>query len=1231
MNTTTTKPLKILYWNARGFLKHKEDIERALSNIDMLVCVESLLQPKISNINFSGFVNYRLDRTYSTGGGTILLIRSNLAYREIKNFDVPHETFEICGIQITNVNPVFSLIACYRAPGPIFTLEQWERLFVNIKKEKNCIFMGDFNAHHISWNCNKTDTNGENLLECIDKNDLFIHNSDSYSHIDTTSISNIDLILSSNNIAEKIDVQVNDETWGSDHYPIYVNVSLERHIYHKKSHKIRSTQTNWNNVVQQLDTSYEKFLSNNYDNLSASHKYEYFVNHLTEIITGNTPKKKFVNIKIHRNPAPWWDEECSEVKRQRKAAFRIWERSKDLSDFIEYKRLLALARRTFKKKKKESFVKFASTINLLTDSRYVWNTSKILKNKWIKVNASHVPENLQLDKKLEALNKICPPVKTPPDTNYLPNCQFNEFLERPFNFAEFNHALDSRNTDSSPGLDGIDYFTLKKLPIKYKLILVDIFNEMYSSSDFPSDWKKSYVHLIPKPESKGYRPIALTSSLCKLFETLIKNKFQWWVETQNILPNSQSGFRKGLSCQDNLLSLTTSVQLAFQKNKDMYAAFLDVKGAFDNVNIRILLDKLAKIGCPVILVKFISFITMERFVYADELSDPKKTYKGVPQGGVLSPLLYIIYVADIIKDIPIRVSISQFADDIALYSSNLKSLQKAIEILKNNLADIDLFLASEKTVFLHFNKRGIKPGETELQVSELIIKSSESTRFLGIIFDYQLSFVPQINKVKSRCDRASNIIKYLQGIWWGADPTTLLNLYKSYVRSILDYGIIVYYPTRKDQQKKLEGIQHNAIRLALGFRKTTPIKILLAESKLPSISERARFLGKTYVSKIISNESLLVNKSTKKYYALTKKNKRKKKRLFETCIHNVFRSAKNIIKSQNYNMYTYSYDVINSSVPFARLDNQHKNLREICDELDSPFTNVFYTDGSKSPTSMSTGSACVNSKKNIVIKRSLPKKTSVFTAECIAVKDALDLALKSVDVCNYVLCDSLSVLESLQRPLYNIKTNFYLYEIKRKYLEFQQRKSETGDIQLYWIPSHSAISGNDVADTQAKLAANCRPTDLDKLPYTDLAEKFKRDMYYNSNDVLLNLDPDKGKIYFDEFYTDSRKPWFYNKRLPRDLIVTINRLRANHYNLNASLARVSIINDPSCPCSYNSQDIDHILWHCPLYIDQRVIMNKHLAKLKLQPPLSINVLIKEPKITACSYILNFLNNCSLRI
>ena len=113
----------------------------------------------------------------------------------------------------------------------------------------------------------------------------------------------------------------------------------------KKSHKIRSSQTNWNNVSQILKDNYDNFLTSNYENLSASHKYEYFVNLITAAVTGNTPKKKFVHIKIHRNPVCWWDEECSEAKKQRNSAFKKWEKTKDLDDLIEYKRLLALAKK----------------------------------------------------------------------------------------------------------------------------------------------------------------------------------------------------------------------------------------------------------------------------------------------------------------------------------------------------------------------------------------------------------------------------------------------------------------------------------------------------------------------------------------------------------------------------------------------------------------------------------------------------------------------------------------------------------------------------------------------------------------------------------------------------------------------------------------------------------------------------------------------------------------------
>lgn len=200
--------------------------------------------------------------------------------------------------------------------------------------------------------------------------------------------------------------------------------------------------------------------------------------------------------------------------------------------------------------------------------------------------------------------------------------------------------------------------------------MLDIFNEMFKASSYPNQWLKSYVHFIKKTDGKNVRPISLSSCCCKLFETMLKNKLQWWIEFENILPKSQTGFRKGQSTTDNLTNLTLNVEDAFSNKKDLLAAFLDVQGAFDNVNINILLQQLATIGCPLKLVKFIKFLTQERFIFT-EMNGEKFNiiHKGVPQGGVLSPLLYNIYVLRLFyvcANLPKSVTVSQFADDIAL-------------------------------------------------------------------------------------------------------------------------------------------------------------------------------------------------------------------------------------------------------------------------------------------------------------------------------------------------------------------------------------------------------------------------------------------------------------------------------------------------------------------------------------------------------------------------------------
>lgn len=233
---------------------------------------------------------------------------------------------------------------------------------------------------------------------------------------------------------------------------------------------------------------------------------------------------------------------------------------------------------------------------------------------------------------------------------------------------------------------------------------------MYATSIYPPKWKESYIHFIKKSDGRNVRPIYLSSCLSKLFETLLKNKLQWWAERNNILPNSQSGFRKGQSTVNNLTNLILSAEESFSNKNGLLATFLDVSGAFDNVIIDILIQQMADIGCPLQLIKFVKTHMSERLIYTDLTgTTARKVHKGVPQGGVLSPLLYCIYVAKIVEKLPKSVKISQFADDIALYCSRsslkscIKLLEKAIDLLYNNLYDLGLdrigyYIITEGTV-----------------------------------------------------------------------------------------------------------------------------------------------------------------------------------------------------------------------------------------------------------------------------------------------------------------------------------------------------------------------------------------------------------------------------------------------------------------------------------------------------------------------------------------------------
>lgn len=1235
--------LRILFWNARSICNHLNELEHILKKVDIFACVESWLKPE-KNIQFPGFVTFRQDRIGAQGGGLLILIRKTLAFKELSGLIAPNDSVELCGLHFNNINPPFKLLLVYRVPG--FTLQQpqWDTIFNNINIRERYIIMGDFNAHHVCWNCVDTDRNGERLLQVVEDKGLIIHNIDSTTRIDVRRQikSNIDLIITTLSLAEKINVTVKSETLGSDHFPININLNAEKHIYHKKTFKIDSLRTDWTEVEKYLDTHYTIFLSANYDLMDPKKKYETFVELLTKAVKYHTPQKKLVNSLIHKNPVRWWDEECYEIKKNRKLAYKKYIETKEMRDLFNYNKITAQARKLFKTKKRDCFKEFASTINFSNDITHTWNTAKILKDKWVKNYLTNTTENLQQKEKIYgALDKLCPSW-VPTNPNLMPHSIDNDFFDRRFDFVEFNIALSARNCRSAPGMDGISYRIIKKLPIKYKLILLDIYNAIYTHNKFPTNWKKSYLHFIDKPDKKSVRPIALSSCMCKLFEVLVKNRLQWWLESRQIIPSSQSGFRRGQSCTDNLASFLLYVDDGLSNQRDTLATFLDVQGAFDNVLVDILLDKLAEIGCSKMILNFIKHITYEREITTDILGEQTKLlFKGVPQGGVLSPLLYVLYVANITNNIPKSVGISQFADDIALYLKN-KSLDRSknllvrsIKILKENLLTLGLELCPQKTKLIHFNKKNIAPGSVEIELgNNCIIKSCDQARFLGIIFDYKLTFSPHVNHLQKRSLKSLNIINFLRGTWWGCDPETLTIFYKSYVRSLIDYGSFIYFPTTKKLTEQLEKIQYKFIRAALGYRRSTPLNVLLGESKLSTIKHRAEYLGNNYFIKVQSNQEMLVNKATAKVKFKPNVNETKLRTIYK-CIKTV-NSHKGILNTQDrYIIYNNDYDIFKTIVPTEIAFGQSlKNIVNKNSAFHQKYKNDstihIYTDGSKCKDAPSAGAACVCDELQAYFKISIHNTASIFTAECIALNKAMDIALANPGKDFRVFSDSLSALSSLQNLKYSIKVNPYIVEILKKYIEFESNGA--GTIEFIWIPAHVGITGNENADHLAKLATKSPPDRAYTIPFTDFREIFKKKCYSETTQQILDQSSTTGKKYFEVYFQQHRtKPWYYKTGLPRRTIVTINRLRANHHSLAVSLLRIKVVDSARCECGFHTQDPTHVLWYCPLYIEERKALLIKLQKHKFQPYDDISTILKKPDIPGCKLICNFFEKIDLFI
>ena len=194
--------------------------------------------------------------------------------------------------------------------------------------------------------------------------------------------------------------------------------------------------------------------------------------------------------------------------------------------------------------------------------------------------------------------------------------------------------------DSASGADQITYYMLKHIPDNFNEILLHFFNQIYTTGNFPSNWREATVIPLPKPgknkhEPQNYRPISLTSHLCKTMETMVTNRLKWYLEKNGILGKTQSGFRNGRSTLDHLVKLETEVRCALDSGQMTGVVFLDISKAFDLVWHEGLIYKIKNCGITGKILKYIGAFLMDRKIQVtinQEKSSKYNLENGTPPG-----------------------------------------------------------------------------------------------------------------------------------------------------------------------------------------------------------------------------------------------------------------------------------------------------------------------------------------------------------------------------------------------------------------------------------------------------------------------------------------------------------------------------------------------------------------------------------------------------------------------
>ena len=408
-------------------------------------------------------------------------------------------------------------------------------------------------------------------------------------------------------------------------------------------------------------------------------------------------------------------------------------------------------------------------------------------------------------------------------SRYLKDPCENSLFFVPTNICEITNIVLSLKNSKSSGFDEISVGLLKQIIHYISPPLCHIFNLSLSNGQCPVSLKVAKVIPVFKnkgdpSEIKNYRPISLLPSMSKILEKIVYKRLYNFLEKNDILTHNQFGFRQGHSTELAIIQLCNRIIESFVNKKHTIGVFMDLSKAFDTIDHSILLYKLKFYGVRgTALHWFEDYLSnRKQFVFFQSKNSHISNINcGVPQGSILGPLLFLIYVNDIIHSSPV-LSFTLFADDtnVLCTDTNPNTLEAT---LNNELINISqwfkcnkLSLNIEKTNFIHFRISRSNNVQCNINIENIPLIEKKATKFLGITLESTLSWTEHIQKVHSYVSRNIGILYKLQDF---LNEKSLFTLYNGLVLPHINYCNIIWGNCGQTKINSILLLQKKALRI----------------------------------------------------------------------------------------------------------------------------------------------------------------------------------------------------------------------------------------------------------------------------------------------------------------------------------------------------------------------------------------------------------------------------------